>query len=72
MLPDECLAKLVDKYGLSTKDAKTLMVLDNGDRLDYFYDVIHHLFGDDEHAPAANQTLCKKASNWFVPWQPCT
>lgn len=39
-LPDEVVRQLVDEHGLTTKDAKTLREADNGERLDYFFDVL--------------------------------
>ena len=38
-LPDDILKDLTTYSGLTSKDAKTLMVLDDGERLDYFDDV---------------------------------
>ena len=38
-LPDDILKDLTMHSGLTSKDAKTLMVLDDGERLDYFDDV---------------------------------
>lgn len=38
-LPDDILKDLTTHSGLTSKDAKTLMVLDDGERLDYFDDV---------------------------------
>ena len=38
-LPDDILKDLTTYSGLTPKDAKTLMVLDDGERLDYFDDV---------------------------------
>ena len=38
-LPDDILNDLTTYSGLTSKDAKTLMVLDDGERLDYFDDV---------------------------------
>ena len=38
-LPDDILKNLTMHSGLTSKDAKTLMILDDGERLDYFDDV---------------------------------
>ena len=35
-LPDDTIGDLTENYGLSCKDAKTLVSLDYGGRLDYF------------------------------------
>ncbi|ROT38397.1 aspartyl/glutamyl-tRNA amidotransferase subunit B [Sodiomyces alkalinus F11] len=39
-LPDRELDELVDRYGVSAKDAVSLMALDNGARIEYFYNVV--------------------------------
>ena len=41
MLPDKVLEMLVgEKFGLTTKDANTLMAWDNGERVGYYLDVV--------------------------------
>tara|TARA_R110002003_G_scaffold2027_6_gene23900 strand:- start:9043 stop:9255 length:213 start_codon:yes stop_codon:yes gene_type:complete len=56
---------LTQKYGLSTKDAVTLLSLDDGERLDYFFDVMAKLRGS--HIPEADQAhLGRVAGNWCV------
>lgn len=40
VLPDTELDKLVDHYGLTSKDALSLITLDNGARVQYFYRVL--------------------------------
>ena len=40
-LADDELEHLT-RHGLSLTDAKTLVSLDNGDRLEYFWDAVHH------------------------------
>ncbi|KAK1996838.1 PET112 family protein [Colletotrichum falcatum] len=42
-LPDAELTELVRDYGLTAKDALSLMSLDNGGRLEYFYKVVDEL-----------------------------
>ena len=51
-LPDDVLRDLVTYSGLTTKDAKTLMTLDDGERLDYF-DEVRSLWGDRRASGAA-------------------
>jgi aspartyl-tRNA(Asn)/glutamyl-tRNA(Gln) amidotransferase subunit B len=48
MLPDELLKMLTEdpSHGLTMKDAKTIISLDEGDRLDYYMDVLHHVQSD--------------------------
>ena len=43
MLPDQSIKELVDIVGLTVKDAKTLVTLDGGERLDYYDEVLDHL-----------------------------
>ncbi|KAK4094234.1 hypothetical protein Purlil1_1725 [Purpureocillium lilacinum] len=40
VLPDTELDKLIDDYGLTAKDALSLITLDNGARVQYFYKVL--------------------------------
>jgi aspartyl-tRNA(Asn)/glutamyl-tRNA(Gln) amidotransferase subunit B len=40
VLPDSEIDELVSSYGLSSKDAISLMLLDNGGRIQYFYNVL--------------------------------
>lgn len=42
-LPDRELDDLVGSYGITAKDAVSLMALDNGARIEYFYNVVEHL-----------------------------
>jgi aspartyl-tRNA(Asn)/glutamyl-tRNA(Gln) amidotransferase subunit B len=66
MLSDDMIAMLVNpkQYGLTAKDAGTLLILDDGDRLDYYLDVfqiLRNIFADD----AANLArVGKAAGNW--------
>lgn len=66
MLPDESLRVLTadPDYGLSMKDAKTLVGLDNGDRLEFYFDAVERCRmefnpGSPEWKRAANM-----AANW--------
>lgn len=43
MLPDQSIKELVDVVGLTIKDAKTLVSLDSGERLDYYDEVLDGL-----------------------------
>jgi aspartyl-tRNA(Asn)/glutamyl-tRNA(Gln) amidotransferase subunit B len=54
---------LTDEYGLTTKDAGTLLSLGDGDRLDYFFEVLSQLRELD--LPEVNQAhLGKVVGNW--------
>lgn len=59
------IEKLTTEYGLSTKDAGTLLSLNDGNRLDYFFDVMARLQGsqlpNDDKAH-----LGKIAGNWYA------
>lgn len=63
-LPDQSLRTLVEVFGLSVKDAKTLVGLDDGDRLDYFYTVIDCLKAMVDGDLKDNWDLVKMAANW--------
>ncbi|KAI1207921.1 aspartyl/glutamyl-tRNA amidotransferase subunit B [Annulohypoxylon truncatum] len=67
-LPDAEVEELIRRFELSTKDAQSLVALDGGRRVEYFWNVVHLLaerFGSDTNSPkylsgyqlAANWTL---------------
>lgn len=54
---------LTAEYGLTTKDAGTLLSLDDGYRLDYFFDVLSQL--RESHLPEVDQSsLGRVVGNW--------
>ena len=57
--------KLTQTYGLSTKDAGTLLSLDDGDRLDYFFDVMARLRGS-QLSGVDKAHLGRITGNWYV------
>ena len=76
-LPDDSISELVRVYGLTLKDAKTLVEIDDGARLDYYDEVLECLgcshsvlatpAGSDnvrEEKSAWQQKLAKTAANW--------
>ncbi|KAL1634815.1 hypothetical protein SLS58_010558 [Diplodia intermedia] len=67
-LPDETVDMLMvdPRYGLSMKDAKTLVGLDTGDRLDYYFDVVEKLNRQTTAEEQASLKLGKAAGNWYV------
>ncbi|KAK4243536.1 hypothetical protein C7999DRAFT_44680 [Corynascus novoguineensis] len=46
VLPDAEIDELIEKYGLSAKDALSLMILDDGARIQYFYNASSELTSD--------------------------
>lgn len=58
----------MDKYGLSVKDAGTLLSFDNGDRLEYFFEATTQLSRARNTRPSDAQfaVLGKAVGNWFV------
>jgi aspartyl-tRNA(Asn)/glutamyl-tRNA(Gln) amidotransferase subunit B len=54
---------LAAEYGLTTKDAGTLLALEDGDRLEYFFDVLSHLQTFNDSGQPQTQ-LGKAAGNW--------
>lgn len=50
---------------LTMKDAKSLMSLDNGERLDYF-DNVRTMWASEHNAPTSAQRLHKTVGNWYV------
>lgn len=68
MLPDRVVDVLVEKYGLSVKDAGTLLSFDNGDRLEYFFEVTNQLARARNIRPSDPEfaTFGKAVGNWYV------
>ncbi|TDZ15221.1 Glutamyl-tRNA(Gln) amidotransferase subunit B [Colletotrichum orbiculare MAFF 240422] len=66
-LPDGELDELVVVYGLTAKDAVSLMALDDGGRLEYFYQVVQLLasqFGNDRQVEV--KEYAPLAGNWIL------
>lgn len=62
MLPDEHTHILTTDYGLSIKDAKTLIALDHSDRLNLFYGVTSILLS--RFTDKASLEVGKTTANW--------
>jgi aspartyl-tRNA(Asn)/glutamyl-tRNA(Gln) amidotransferase subunit B len=63
MLPDRLLHILTADYGLTEKDARTLISLDDGERLEYYLetvDVVSKQLGE-EATPAI---IRRQVGNW--------
>jgi aspartyl-tRNA(Asn)/glutamyl-tRNA(Gln) amidotransferase subunit B len=54
----------VNNYGLSRKDAGTIISLDDGDRLDYFFEVTEQLAKQDAQGADALPRLGRVVGNW--------
>ncbi|KAH6522289.1 hypothetical protein HBI81_147800 [Parastagonospora nodorum] len=64
-LPDTMIDTLTAEYGLTTKDAGTLLSLDDGYRLDYFFDVLSQL--RESHLPEVDQaSIGRVTGNWVL------
>ncbi|OBT75706.1 hypothetical protein VF21_05943 [Pseudogymnoascus sp. 05NY08] len=66
-LPDAEIGILVQQYGISLKDALSLVALENGGRAEYFYAVVEEL--RPFVPPAATNglvLLARKAGNWVL------
>jgi aspartyl-tRNA(Asn)/glutamyl-tRNA(Gln) amidotransferase subunit B len=68
VLPDAEIDELVGRYGLSSKDALSLMLLDDGARIQYFYNVLEALekrlgLGSDAQSDQRHALL---AANWCL------
>lgn len=65
-LPDEIISELVNDCGLTPKDAKTLVTLDDGQRIDYF-DVIYEEVSLQLSVKGPLPTdLSKMIANWVI------
>ncbi|KAK1034970.1 hypothetical protein LTR33_016526, partial [Friedmanniomyces endolithicus] len=63
-LPDQLQQDLQDEYNLSLKDAKTLIDLDNGDRLDFFLRTVHSVTA--ELSISSQAQIGKMVGNWVL------
>ena len=51
-------------YGLTMKDARTMVSLDNGDRLEFYLDVVNRCWAELDSNDAAYKRVGKVAANW--------
>ncbi|KAK4556090.1 hypothetical protein LTR86_006786 [Recurvomyces mirabilis] len=70
-LPDALEVELQETYGLSLKDAKTMIDVDEGDRVDFFETAVEHVLSSDDGASdsdvAANKRkVGKMVGNWIL------
>ena len=63
-LPENTIRDLVNNSGLSMKDAKTLVSLDDGERLDYFDKVRLLCHEDNIGSNGQTQPFDKTVANW--------
>ncbi|KAK1060537.1 hypothetical protein LTR74_011781 [Friedmanniomyces endolithicus] len=63
-LPDQLQQELQDEYNLSLKDAKTLIDLDSGDRLDFFLRTVHSVTA--ELGISSQIQVGKMVGNWVL------
>ena len=68
VLPDRVVDVLAKKYGLSVKDAGTLLSFDNGERLEYFFEVTNQLARTRAIKPSDPEfpLLGKAVGNWYL------
>ena len=66
MSSDDCVNMLVDgeDYGLTSKDASTLLLLDDGERLDYYLDVVESLKSTYSGNAEVLARVGRVAGNW--------
>jgi aspartyl-tRNA(Asn)/glutamyl-tRNA(Gln) amidotransferase subunit B len=65
-LPDDTVKRVTEAYGLSVKDAKTLVSLDDGERLDFMEQTVHilreQMGSEDDHM----HKIGKSVGNWVL------
>ncbi|KAK3938959.1 Glutamyl-tRNA amidotransferase subunit B, mitochondrial [Diplogelasinospora grovesii] len=69
VLPDVEVEDLMKRYGLSSKDALALMLLDDGGRVQYFYNVLAALearLGDDNTTSTSDRQHALLVANWCL------
>jgi aspartyl-tRNA(Asn)/glutamyl-tRNA(Gln) amidotransferase subunit B len=66
MSSDDCVNMLVngEDYGLTIKDASTILLLDDGERLDYYFDVVESLKSTYSGNAEVLARVGKVAGNW--------
>ena len=65
-LPDDIISQLVDECGLSHKDARTLVGLDDGQRLDYFDRVCEETSLQYHKGEPLPREISKMIGNWVI------
>lgn len=70
-LPDDELTELVNRFGLTAKDSVSLMSLDNGGGIEYFYNVVDDLGGrlrelSGQASPVDVKDYAPLAGNWIL------
>lgn len=63
-LPDESINNLVHTMGLTLKDAKTLITLDDGARIDYFDEILDEM--NKEEMVHQEKHYAKTVANWVL------
>lgn len=66
LLPDPQMHILRSGYGLSVEDAKPMMELDDGARLEYYRDVVDILHASPDLDERSRATLARMAGNWVL------
>lgn len=66
LLPDAQMHTLREDYGLSVEDAKPLIELDDGARLEYYRDVVDILHADTDANDQTRAVLARMAGNWVL------
>jgi aspartyl-tRNA(Asn)/glutamyl-tRNA(Gln) amidotransferase subunit B len=66
MLPDDIANMLVrsSEYGLTIKDAKSLVALNDGDRLEYYLDIVEILGKEFSENSQSLEKVGKIVNNW--------
>lgn len=64
MLPDAEVDELIAEYGLKTQDAMALIQLNDGGRIEYFYNVVQRL--QARLGPAWTKECAVLAGNWIL------
>jgi len=69
-LPDQTLARVVDDFGMTMKDAKTLLAFDDGERLDYCAETVEkvreRLAAQQADASVDKAKVGKLTANWVL------
>ncbi|MCJ1358676.1 MAG: hypothetical protein MMC33_008676 [Icmadophila ericetorum] len=66
ILPDQQINRLISEHSLTLKDAKTLVALEDGERLDYFDIVVSQLSATLGPSKQSKISYGKTAANWII------
>jgi aspartyl-tRNA(Asn)/glutamyl-tRNA(Gln) amidotransferase subunit B len=65
-LPDDTVVRVQQEYGLTSKDAKTLLALDDGERLEFMEETVNILHDNLDQDEVSKSKIGKLVGNWVL------